>query len=1126
MFRIPFFTERSKGGSARSSRKMSIQHTRGRRLRHEPLEDRQLLSATPGWAFSIGGSETGWEESDSIAVGAAGDIYVLGQFHGTADFDPSPDAVFELTALGDFSTYDRFVAKYSSTGEFRWARHLGGYGYEGPGRIALDGDDNVYFVTSYTGQAHLDGNSMFDQSGQLVDAVTNYGTFFAKFDTNGGFEWVQQLDGDPLVIGGIEGFDIAVHQPENTTETPMIYIVGRFRGTVDFDPSGSTSTLSCLGEASDTDVFVAKYDTDGNYLWAQRAGGPGSGSTVERDSANGVAVDAAGNAYAVGYFHGTADFGDTILTAKGRVWDAFVAKLDVGTGEFMWAERMGGDSQETDQDRARAVAVSASGDVYVGGNFYGTADFGSTTLVSGGSADAFLSKLDDSGTFIWTRQFGAGGYDSLSAVALDVDDHVYMAGRFSNGVDFDPGAGNAILTAKGESQNIFVAKVDSDGGFLSARRMGGQGTSGDNPRGIQVFGNDIITTGVYMGLGDFDTGTETIVQTSSATDVFVVKTTQDRGAIFGRMFIDANQDGVMDANEVTLADRTVFLDQNQNGVLDAEETSVATGAAGDYVFQHLLDDTPYYLAQQLPPGWEETAAPATVTLAAGEFRTDQDFGTFAAADISIYTQSSAKNLGDNRTVTSTLNVADTHNILDLNVTIDISHANVEDLSATLISPNGTRVSLFYRVGGTGDNFTDTVLDDQATTPIGAGTAPFTGSFIPVSPLANLAGETVNGTWGLEIRDYTKGVRGTLNYWSLEVTHLASGPVNTPPTAFDDSAATDEDVSVLIAKTDLLSNDSDPDGNPISITGFGTPGNGSVADNGDGTVTYTPDDDFNGADTFTYTISDGNGGTDTATVTVDVTPVADPSVAVDDAASTTVGTAVVIDVLANDYDPDGDTISISSFTQGTAGTVTDSGNGTLTYTPTGAVPGFDFFSYTISGGSDTATVSVDILAAGAERVYTSVDGPLNIGDLKTVTSTVLATFDDPVNAANVAIDFTHAAPETLVISLFSPDGGDSLDLVPSDPPSGLYGVVIPVGGVTHTGTWTLQIYDTLKDRQRGMLYGWTLTVNPTDPAPLAVSTPSANDLALLSWVDLDSSDDDDSDILTQTLADDLALMLVE
>ncbi len=413
--------------------------------------------------------------------------------------------------------------------------------------------------------------------------------------------------------------------------------------------------------------------------------------------------------------------------------------------------------------------------------------------------------------------------------------------------------------------------------------MGGQGiNSADNPRGIQASADAIYTTGVFLGVGDFDTGTETVLQTSSRTDVFVVKTTQDRGAIFGRMFVDSDEDGTFDASEYPLPGRTVYLDQNQNGVLDVGEIAVTTGPAGDYVFQHLLantPDTPYYVAQYLPPGWEETTAPTPIIIGEGEFRTDQDFGTVAVAEVSTYTQSSPKTLGDNRTVIATLNVTDSHTILDLNVTIDITHANDEDLSATLISPAGTRVPLFCRVGGTGDNFTDTMFDDQATTPISAGTAPFTGSFIPASPLAVLANESVNGTWSLEIRDYTKGNRGTLNYWSLEVTHLAGGgPVNVPPQAENDTATATINQSVTI---NVLANDSDPEGDPLTVISVTTPPNGSAVINGDGTVTYTPDANYVGTDAFAYTISDGIGGTDKATISVTVQSTSNPSMSVVD-----------------------------------------------------------------------------------------------------------------------------------------------------------------------------------------------------------------------------------------------------
>jgi hypothetical protein len=191
------------------------------------------------------------------------------------------------------------------------------------------------------------------------------------------------------------------------------------------------------------------------------------------------------------------------------------------------------------------------------------------------------------------------------------------------------------------------------------------------------------------------------------------------------------------------------------------------------------------------------------------------------------------------------------------------------------------------------------------------------------------------------------------------------PTNMPPVAADDSAVTDEDTVVSI---DVLANDSDPDGDMLQIDDAGDPGNGIAVINA-GTIIYTPDADFNGADTFSYTISDGRGGTDTATVTVSVTPVNDAPDAADDSASTMEDTAVSIDVLANDTDIDGDTLSIAGVGTPANGAAAISA-GKITYTPDADYNGPDSFTYTVSdgnGGTDTATVSVIVSAVNDDPV---------------------------------------------------------------------------------------------------------------------------------------------------------------
>ena len=215
--------------------------------------------------------------------------------------------------------------------------------------------------------------------------------------------------------------------------------------------------------------------------------------------------------------------------------------------------------------------------------------------------------------------------------------------------------------------------------------------------------------------------------------------------------------------------------------------------------------------------------------------------------------------------------------------------------------------------------------------------------------------------GERTADSFDGVPNNAPLLHVEFTDPGGDPTNQPPVAVDDIAATDEDAPS--APIPVLTNDDDPDGDPLTITGFTDGANGSVINNGDGTLTYTPDPDFNGTDNFTYTVGDGNGGFDIATVNVTVNPINDAPVAVDDIAVTDEDApSAPIPVLTNDDDPDGDPLTITGVTDGTNGSVADNGDGTLTYTPNPGFNGTDSFSYTIgdgNGGADTASVSITV-----------------------------------------------------------------------------------------------------------------------------------------------------------------------
>jgi hypothetical protein len=192
-----------------------------------------------------------------------------------------------------------------------------------------------------------------------------------------------------------------------------------------------------------------------------------------------------------------------------------------------------------------------------------------------------------------------------------------------------------------------------------------------------------------------------------------------------------------------------------------------------------------------------------------------------------------------------------------------------------------------------------------------------------------------------------------------VTVLVAPPPNRPPVAVDDAASTAAATAVTI---DVLANDSDPDGDALSVTAATQPAGGTATVSGNAIV-YVPAAGFAGTDRFTYTISDGRGGTASALVTVLVAPPPNrPPVALDD--DVLIGSAqpVLIDVLANDSDPDADPLAIIAVTAPAFGSAVVSG-GSILYTPGANFLGLDSFSYTISdgrGGTDTAVVTITLI----------------------------------------------------------------------------------------------------------------------------------------------------------------------
>lgn len=383
------------------------------------------------WATGFGGTNS--DVGKAVYADNAGNVYVIGEFYNSGDFDPGAG----VTTLSSNGFNDIFVAKFDVNGDQLWAVSIGGTQFDFAYDIAADILGNVYITGSFSGTVDFDPGAGTEN----LTSIAQSDIFITKLNASGDLVWAKNIGG----ASSSEGRALAINTPSN------IYLTGNFGGTVDFDPGAGTTNLTSAGN---NDVFVLKMNSGGDLVWAKNLGG------TSTDQARALTLDADGNCYVAGHYSGTADFdpgaGTENLTSAGSQ-DAFIAKLNT-TGDYVWAKSLGG----TDNDQALSISVDGTGYVYTSGTFSGTGDFdpgaGTENLTSNGFQDAFISKLDANGDFVFVKQIGGSSTDQGIGIDADVFGNVYVTGDFNDTVDFDPGAGVNILMTNG-SPDVFVLKL-------------------------------------------------------------------------------------------------------------------------------------------------------------------------------------------------------------------------------------------------------------------------------------------------------------------------------------------------------------------------------------------------------------------------------------------------------------------------------------------------------------------------------------------------------------------------------------------------------------------------------------------------------------------------------------------
>jgi len=492
---------------------------------------------TPDWLWAKSAGGTNWDEASSVAVDDSGNTYVAGLFQSTT-------ITFGSDTLTNAGGGDIFLVKYAPNGNVLWAKSAGGTIDDYPYSVAVDDSGNIYVAGFFESSTLSFGST-------TLTNVGNNDIFLAKYAPNGNVLWAKRAGG----TNWDEASSVAVDDSGN------IYVAGYF-----YSPIITFGSITLMS-AGNVDIFLAKYDANGNVLWAKRAGG------MSEDGAYSVAVDASGNIYMAGWFESlTITFGSTTLTNAG--WEnIFLAKYDAN-GNVLWAKRAGG----TNHDWAASVAVDTSGNIYVAGSFNSsTITFGSDTLTNAGGYDIFLAKYAPNGNVLWAKSAGGTSYDVVISVAVDASGNIYVAGYFKSPT-LTLGSTTLTNASAWGCADIFLAKYDTSGNVLWAKSAGGTYDDSANSVVVETSGN------VYVA-GEFQSPTITFGSTTltnaGGRNIFLAKLAYSFAVITTQTNVScyAGNNGTATANAAGGGTYTYLWN-----TAPAQTTQTATGlAAGSYI---------------------------------------------------------------------------------------------------------------------------------------------------------------------------------------------------------------------------------------------------------------------------------------------------------------------------------------------------------------------------------------------------------------------------------------------------------------------------------------------------------------------------------------------------------------
>ncbi len=450
------------------------------------------------WVKSIGGATS--ENGVHSTMDGSGNIYTIGSFYGTVDFDPGSGESI-LTSLGG---KDIFVQKMDANGNFAWVKRMGGSNEDIGTSITLDNVGDILITGHFKGIVDFNPNAGYNY---LVSQGST-DIFVEKLHGDGNFVWAKSLGGSSADYGGTIKSD----------ETGNIFLLQSYSGSADFNPGREIVTLTSKG---DRDICLEKLSSFGTFEWAKSIGGN------LLDVGNSLTLDASGNLYVTGNFRGTADFDPntsvTELTSYGNE-DGFIEKFN-SNGDIMWVKYM----SSIGHDEGASITVDLSGNVYTTGSFEGTLHYfnpelGSSILTSAGGSDMYIQKINPNGNILWTKSYGGIYNEYGTGIYADNFNNIHVSAGFSTATGFNPYL-RSINSNLAES--VFLQKYDLDGNLISFDGLASSSYIALSSI-VSDYSGNIFLLGKYKGTVDFDPGEDQHYLTSTGDDaMYVLKLSQN-----------------------------------------------------------------------------------------------------------------------------------------------------------------------------------------------------------------------------------------------------------------------------------------------------------------------------------------------------------------------------------------------------------------------------------------------------------------------------------------------------------------------------------------------------------------------------------------------------------------------